>query len=427
MKKTMWCAVVVLGLLGSRVVAGTPCEAVGGPSLVTTRDESGYSVVADWTDEFWRPRRGTRINKVCDWLASEAHVTVLYASENTERDIPRGHFSGNTPLEAVRALCDAAGLQVLTPSPRLWVIDKVKRDTDLSITVFCRRLSLEKSWLENDEQADLEMAILNQLPIRTACVGLADCFMGIGYLPLPDAKTPTLLVQAMLPVGLAGHAPTYAVYKIAVERGDSGFNLRCLWACPVSGPIVPEVDEDLDGDGFRDFVFSVDDYEDAMDSAVSGLTGATLFEFSGRELVVEQDSVGPKRVAVERVWVGIGDERQEPKLGPAVLVFSESDSGFRVQPNLSGSTAGTTMVPVDSATAKDPGDGLVRLLRSGSGQPSRIKRFLLREPGAVTHTDGEQIVTVRRGWLERVTPAMVSEGLPARILFQVRLAAGVPH
>lgn len=417
----MLCVVGALLLSVVEVAAGPPCEPAGGPSLSAGKDERGFFVTADWTEEFWRPRRGTLVTRVCDRLAREDGVTVLYVSERAESDVPRGRYSGTTPLAAARAFCQAAGLRVLTPARGLWVVDTTARSKDLVVTLFSRRLGSSESWVKGPEERELETAILSQLPIRSVCEGVQDCFMGIAYLPLSEADGPKLLVQAMSSVGLPGKPPAYSAFKVTVHRGPSGFTLGCLWSYPVSGPVVPEVDEDLDGDGLRDFVFSVDDYDEAMDSVISGRSGSPLFEFCGRELVVEDRPGGPKRVAVERVWVGVSDETPEPLVGPAVLVYSSENGVFAVEGLADDTSSSPTAASATRPPAGDAGALLANMLRSAPSHPSRVRRYLLRGVGAVAVAEGEAVVPVRRDWVERVTPSMVSKDFPARILFEFRL------
>ena len=87
-------------------------------------------------------------------------------------------------------------------------------------------------------------------------------------------------------------------YKVRADRQGGHVKIRCLWSQRVTGPLVPSMREDLNGDGLQDFYFqAVGEDLDDVGMFLSGADGSVIAK-------VTPETAGTKfaRTRLSPIW-----------------------------------------------------------------------------------------------------------------------------
>jgi hypothetical protein len=389
-----------------------PCTYNLSSQFLHGRDEKGCFIRTVQEDPSGGVRRPSLIYGLGEGLAAEAGVTVLYLERFTQRDLERGEFRGPDPLSVFQAFCTAAGLELETLVPGLWVVSTPDARENASITVFSRPVDPEKQgFLPVEQIGDMEKALINQLPVRNGCKKWPQCELGVEYYWLPEEGRDVLLVMAPSPVGMKPNPSK--LFKVRLNRSGPALKVECLWASGVMGPLLADIVEDFDGDGYRDFVFNGSVYDYTANTIVSGRGGHTLLEFVGQQLLVEKGAAGAKLVATDAMW----DDRwkRENLTGDEPHVFTFSAEKRAYEPV--ASKRPVTDVKAAAPSAEGRVARVRRELATEVGGAERVRAYLFPYEPSHVDTNVEEI-TVRD--LERrryITPEAIAKGMAARIWF----------
>ena len=419
MRMSAWVLAFSVASLPVRLLAQEGCNYGRPVSMVWGHDDQGYFVRTEWRDDISRPRRGWEICAVGDLAAQQANATVLYNTRYTERDLPRGEWRGADPLAAFRAFAAAAGLEVATPLPDFWVVGTPGWNERTATTIFARPLDPDKQGFQPASQiGEVEQALISQLPVRDGCERLRHCTIGVAYYWLPNEGPDTMLVQADIPPGSIKVAPQTKVFKVRVNRTGPTVKLDCLWASSATGPLLPDVAEDLDGDGVRDFVFAGGIYDYGTNEVVSGRDGDRLLQFIGNELLVERTTHGPKRLGVATL-VGEDTDLKGTNLPPTgVLAYDEDTRTFGEVPN--GPEAEAQAARGNSPRDENRIDRTRRGFATAVGGAKNVKAYVLFQGPQRTAFPVDEVVVRHVEPRQVITPELVKSGFPARIWFEYK-------
>ncbi len=418
--KRAWITIVVLGIVllavpvRSRGDAGDRCEYPASRSFSAGHDEQGYFVHAAPLDPRGRGQAGQPITSVGDYLAAEAGATIVYIWPATVTDVGRGEWHAPDPLSALQAFAQAGGLFVVTPSPGWWLVGPAKSfSSPAAVTIAVESLGpAGQGWADSAAVGELERALVTQLPVRelSRFRKRGAGTVTLDYYWLAEEGPDTLLVLTSQP-GDDVVWPHYQGFKVRAHRVGPKVEIKCIWAmnehAVPSGRLVPEIAEDFDGDGYRDFVFDAGDDDHFQNTIVSGKTGRLLLSFDhANEIAVERRPSGLPRLAVD----GIGDLQnggesypagkpgESERQGPVVLMFDRVAGRFEPAP---GSKATVTA----QAIPQGPGDTRNiprRTLAAALGGTDRVRAYLLM-PGASNPAGGyEEVRAFRREYPQRV-------------------------
>jgi len=369
--------------------------------------------------------RHSQVFEVGDYLASQAGATIIYLFFGTEQDVAQGEWRGMNPLAALAGFADAAGLRVETPTPGLWVIGPEWRSKEAAVTIFVHSLDPASQGLRpTKEVGGLERALVSQLPVRDTEVFASDTALGVGYYWLRDEGPQTLLVVGSSRPMDNPNFTFLKVFKVQVRLVSGSLMVDCLWSSrEVGGRFIPEIAEDFDGDGSRDFVFDSDGRDHVSTTVLSGKDGSLLASLSGNELAVEKSQGGRKRFAVDYL-VGMkfdGEESGpdgETRKGPFVLEFDRQDRSLEVEEERD--------IPQASAATPRPRlpftAGPRQLLTQALGDPGRVRVYLLQPGAALPRAGFEEVPQQRYTWNLAVTSDSIAKGYPARILYRYESA-----
>jgi hypothetical protein len=415
--------------LASSLCGASDCRYPKGTSFVAGHDEKGFFVRADWQDPRLRPIKGSIIAGVGDYLARQAGATILYLSTNTAQEMGRGEWRSGEPLATLKLFADAAGLEVEVPSPGYWVIGPPDYRLSSALTLSTQPLDpAGQGFRSQAEMRDIEMALVNQLPVRDTGNARGEIALNVAYYQVAEEGPDIWLVLSSLT--WAGdsnpYSPFFKAYKVRLDRADGHVAVHCVWeSLEATGRLVPEIAEDFDGDGIRDFVFEGggDKHPDVI---LSGSDGRVLLTFLGNELAVEKAAVGPKRFAVDTI-IGMDIEGEPSKgpdswrEGPFVLKYDRSASDYEMEEKADLQARAQAVVNAPGGQANGPRKLLARAL----GGTNKVRVYLLY-PGA--HYPGgayEEVPQQRYSWNVEVTPQLVAKGYPARILLRYESAGFV--
>lgn len=426
-------AALLLGLAPAALGAATPrplrdlyCRYPSDPELRVGWDHGGYFVkLVPQAPRGGQPKgylsRVVNYRAAGDYLARAAGATVVY-TENasaTERPVPAGEFRASDPLAAFQAFATAAGLEVETSTPGLWFVNTTGWSRPSAITVFARPIDPEKQGFRSDEDTRaIELALVQQLPVREACLGELPCSMGVSYYWLPEEGRDVMFVLASNSgPRLSTQPPRYGAYKVRLDQSGDAVRVECLWASTAEGPLVPDLAEDFDGDGVRDLVFENHAVDYAVNMIRSGRDGRELLRFLGNQIVVLAAGPGLKPIAVDNLAPPSAEDLDDPACcrGPAVLAFSEAEQSFRPVEAAAGA--------LKTQEATRPGGSRVEAtwaaLAAHVVRPAKLRAYVItRMPSTVIQGDVEVVGVRRLQWDEEITREMVSKGYPAHILFE---------
>jgi hypothetical protein len=422
---------IITALVLGRTAYAQNCQYKRGAQLLAVQDESGYLIRTQKEDALGVVRKWAQLYGVGDHLASKGGATAFYLFSGTWVDIPKREWHGSDPLNALRAFGQAAGFQVVTASPDWWVIGPAEYQRDAEIQITAHPVWPDQwSPIPEADAATLERDLVRRLPVRDAEGFHGDTEIDVSYFWLRQEGADRLLVLSRL-----GHrgAPAckwihYKAFKLRVSRETGGFTFECLWeSLEPTGPFIPEIAEDFDGDGVRDLVFDASGCDEVEDVILSGADGHILFEFGTNELAVERAAIGPKRFAVQASWAvkrghylpRVGKVSQLGAHAPLLLRFDPDKSAFSVDV-AEGMQAGTL------GTGAEPNDDEItaprRLLSALLGSPDRVRVYLF---GSGAHRPDSKVEEVRIRRVVWASPAPSVQGLlPAhyqsRVVFEYR-------
>ncbi len=266
---------------------------------------------------------------VAEFLATRASATVIYVGEaasyngETAAPIPLGKtWRGATPLACLRAFAEDAGLKVVVPEEGWWIIGPGKDVETTAVVV--------TAYPFDEDQVPLGRgtlrAVLRTLPVRNWAMSMGDeqpviVPLALGYYRVPEEAGRYIFVVTHDSESFGainaetGIGPRGMTFKVEIEGAGRDALVTCLWGTPGVGDLATEFAEDLDGDGFRDFLFLEEDRRALKpvigdyNFVLSGADGRGLVSYhhSGT-LAVERRADGPKRIAVEGLYgTGFGD------------------------------------------------------------------------------------------------------------------------
>jgi hypothetical protein len=351
---------------------------------------------------------------------------VFYYSQSlTENPLEANEWRASDPLAVLKSFCRDAGLEVATPEPDLWVIGPpwFKERAALSVSAQPADAATQ-GFLSVARAGDMERALIAQLPIREGSGNRLVSRVGVSYYWLPKEGRDVLLVLAWIPPALDGRPPQYKAFKVRLGRSGGKTKVECLWEA-LDGPagrLVPDIDEDFDGDGYRDFVFAADtlDYGDS-NTVLSGKDGSTLFTFSYSDLAVEKKAAGPKRIAV----------RHSPEREPGRDAYEAFAETYQYSPEQERFVPTRESLPqarpAEPEGSADINTGWKRLSRVAGGA-AKVRVYLLHRPGGETLSgDVESILVRQTDWTPNVTKELIDKGYPARILFTYKSEGFLAH
>lgn len=417
-----WSGFGVLVLLVTSGPAASRCPYPDTGLFQVGRDEKGYFVRAKPAEGFSRVSAHAWVNPVVDYLAEAQRTTAFYFGEGmTEKALDANEWRGDDPLLTLKAFLHDAGLDLETPQPDVWVVGPSWFKEQGALSVFAQPLDpTRQGFLSAAQAGDMERALVAQLPIREGSGSPVVSRIGVSYYWLPKEGRDALLVLASLPPLLERRPPQYRAFKVQLDRSGGRTSVECVWAGDAPGRLVTDIEEDLDGDGYRDFVFEADtrDYGDA-NTVLSGKDGSTLLTFSYSELAVEKKAAGPKRIAV----------RQMPgrEVGETPEAYSET---YQYSPGqaryMPVSETGQQARALESAGPAGINTGWKRLARMAGGAEN-IRVYLLNRTPERLSGDVETVLVRRTTWTPEVTKELIDKGYPARILFTYESAGFLAH
>ena len=309
---------------------------------------------------------------VTESLAISARAIVIFVGEApaescmTAAPVPLGKtWRGTTPLECLRAFAKDAGLKVAVPEEGLWVVGP-KDDVDTTaVVVTAYPFDTGQALLGGDTLR----AVLRTLPVRNwgsyvdADLGQPQAVsLALGYYRIPEEDGRYIFVVSNSFAGgdgaVTGVGPGGMTFKVEIEAEGLDAVVRCIWGTPGVGELVPGFAEDLDGDGYRDYLLLEEER-----GALKPLPGEYNFVLSGKdgrglvsyyhsgELAVEKRTDGPKKIAVQGLYRpgGEGLDRTD------VLIYDEKEGRFvpapRETPDAQAEAAEQTKVRTTPAKA----------------------------------------------------------------------------
>lgn len=340
------------------------------------KKDHGFCVLSDRRAEEHFP-----IYSAIDWLAAESKAVVLYRGGMTENSLSAGEWCGATPALAARAFVLAAGLSIDQSNERLWVVgypERVRTRAPVTLFAFPLDLSTAVRALAPAER-ELLWALLGALPIREVELWPGAVGIGIGLLPLAEEGDGVYLVQA----AVLADTLLYPAFKIRVDRAGPRLAIQCLCALGDGcGFVQPEIAEDFDGDGARDFVMAgTPGVRGCRSSVVSGRDGVVLLEFWG-QLAVGRGKEG-LWLATEPVFGGESTGRME------LLEFNQAQRHFFVS-----GRADSPQLGVAGSTTQES-QNLERLLAGVPGGVQSIHRYKMNHHPVLYVRAGGQIESQR--------------------------------
>lgn len=383
---------------------------------------------------------------VSEMLAREASAAVLYLGIGgggiaiTAQPIALdGVWRGADPLSCLQSFAEAAGLKVLVPEPRLWLVGSPEQLDHAALVVFTYSMTAEGGPAQPTD-ADVELAraiVAAQLPIREVAMAyepvsdregkaakrIIPVLMGVGTYWVPGEPDTLLAVvsRGAFTFATAGF-PELDVfaYKIRVTRDGGRIKVGCLWGGGVHGPLIPGFAEDLDGDGMQEYFFtsfmSSFEYDDLPDQILSGADGRATEVITGK-LAVEKRASGPKHFAVGILREEVEGADLEDEM--PVLRFAEDTRVLEVA--LPEATA--TQQRPERAWRPRPEEALASFLGGGE----RMRVYVFGKGGAFPVSNPEIIRAsyhpVWENWFFNRAPAETIESIPAslpiRIVYKV--------
>lgn len=407
--------ILALLLAASTLTAGDRCEYVEPflpSSFLVEKGNTGYAIRISRPEARGGVGHPAQIYSVGEQLAREANAMIVYLFGATERDVPATEWRGDTPLAALQAFAAAGGLEVEVPQPNVWVIGPPDYRQSSAVTIsVAPAFPEEQSSLWGRDTAEVEEALLRALPVRDAGGSRGEVAVRVSYYWIPEEAVGTLLiVHCLQHPGAPGDIGDgfFRAFKVRLRRDGRGVAVECLWDTgdaeerEPTGWLIPEIAEDLDGDGYRDFVFFAEG--ERGHAVLSGKDGHRLLTFSGDEFAVEKKAAGPKRVAVRDLWddsplsklayqeaLAAGASKEQLRGfpdGPLVLSYREDTRQFAFDKALLAA-ANTSPAPADDQQRRT--DGPRQLLARAVGGAAAVRVYLLAPGARIPVSDCDQV------------------------------------
>jgi hypothetical protein len=383
--RRLFIGIIFTTFLATGAAHSQRCDYPTAADFVAEREQQDYVIRTIGSDRYGIVRKWTPLYGVGDRLAEEANAQAFYLFFGTWKDMPKGEWHGPDLLNALRALGQAAGFEVITAPPDWWLIGPAEYQRDAEIQITAHPVWPDQwSPIPNAEAAALERDLVRRLPVRDTEGAHGDTEIDVSYFWLREEGDDRLLVLSEL-----GHrgAPAckyihYKAFKLRVSRGPNGFTFDCLWESQEPhGRLLPEIAEDFDGDGVRDLVFDASGCDEVESSILSGADGRVLFEFGTNELAVEKKAAGPKKFAVQWSWA-VDRGHYLPEVGrvsdlgahaPLVLNFDPGARAFAV--DVADGIRVRTLA-TDARADHDSSSGPRRWLSALLGSSDRVRVYL---------------------------------------------------
>jgi hypothetical protein len=419
-------ALFALPLLGS-----DPCDHSMGISFVAGHDERGYFVRA--VREDYPPGRGVEkgaiYSGVAEYLAQGAGANAYFVNETTGFAVAMKEWRAADPLSTLRAFGKDAGIEVVTTPDNWWVMGRPDYQKAAETTISIHPADpAQRSRLNEKDTAQLESALIRELPVRNSWSRYGSVSQDLSYHWLgDDANTSTVILVSELK-GESSPSAKYA-WKVRVSRIAERYNVECMWKKnEIWGALVPEINQDFDGDGVRDPVFrggpcGPGGRQTCDGVIISGADGQSLFEFGAGELAVEKAASGPPRFAVdvssavdEGKYVSeVNRTGMVPGKGPFVVSFDSVGKACQVNGLVESAEierAATSRPASDRVRARD-------LLASVVGGPEKVRVYLFGQRAHDASSKSQEILLEERHW-SLTPPSSFSDFHPP--YYQSRLA-----
>jgi len=314
--------------------------------------------------------------EVATWLAEQAHAAVVAVGSGpqvgvTASPIPLGNtWRGATPLACLRAFAEDAGLEVAVPEEGLWVIGP-KKDVETTAMV------VTAYPFDQDQVPLLDgtlRAVLRRLPVRNWQSSMGNegpvvVSLALGYYRIPEEEGSYIFVVTNsfpggIP-GVTGTGPGGMTFKVTIEGSGQDAVVNCVWGIPGVGELLPAFAEDLDGDGYRDFLF-LEDGRHALKPVVgeynfvlSGKDGRGLVSYhhSGK-LAVEKKADGAKEIAVQGLY-GTGIDGLDKTV---ILSYDPEKAKYVPEPEPPATQSGDAEAGEDRRARTSPAEALAARL-----------------------------------------------------------------
>jgi hypothetical protein len=367
-------AVLPIAFWGAEIHAQDCGYGLSRDGLFARKAETSFAVVIARPPGYVSPGydnlQGASVEDVGDDLGSAAGATVVYLRRFIPRSLtPPAEWRASDPFVAFQQFCEAAGLTVTTPQPGFWLVGdrEAFEEGDLSIVVHPADPA-QPGGQESLESRKIEDVLLRHLPIRTPAG--KEGMIELAYYWVPNEPDTLLVVASWVPADGRLFAGAQA-FKLRVGHDGPALSFSCLWhVTSLPGRLYPEIAEDFDGDGLRDFAISSNLSNSAEDIVLSGRDGSKLFEFLSNELAVEK-TPGAKRIAVDSSREA-RKERDDIDEGPLLISYAAPDKRFAVRTD--GLKAMRTLAARPNFAATDYPR---RLLTEAVGSPDRVRVYVI--------------------------------------------------
>lgn len=369
---------------GAAVTAGLePCDeaAPDGGIYRVEPVESGFRLSLDCSRYHTTgviPPRGGRYLALVDQLASASGKTAVQLTGRLARELAcTTEWVAGTPDEFLKEFLASAGVDLVDDGDYLLIGEKEKLE-EQKVVIFAYAIAppAEAVQLELERTARL---LLRQLPVRYWNDIWGDrVWLALGYYRVPGEGNTFLVVATQ------GHEKPMPGQLLKV-RIDTSDEVECLWSVPGVGQLIPEVIEDFDNDGVRDFVFESPDPDHWPSLVLSGANGTRLVEFLGSGLVVERVGGVVKRVSVCLLH---GAEQRDDSF---VLVREAETGSFVAEAPQTSAKQGQTGENEERAAARLGKDDVAALVRAGA-DPATLRAYAFPDMDLSTRYRGVAIV-----------------------------------
>ncbi len=385
---------------GAAVTAGLePCDeaAPDGGIYRVEPVESGFRLSLDCSRYHTTgviPPRGGRYLALVDQLASASGKTAVQLTGRLARELAcTTEWVAGTPDELLKKFLASAGVDLVVDGDYLLIGEKEKLE-EQKVVIFAYAIAppADAVQLELERTARL---LLRQLPVRYWSDIWGDrVWLALGYYRVPGEGNTFLVVATQ------GHETPMPGHLLKV-RFDTSDEVECLWSVPGSGQLIPEVIEDFDNDGVRDYVLKgPTDTGDWPNLILSGADGRRLLEFGSRALAVERTPEGVKRLALGTLY------KEEQRDDSFVLVLSPESGVLVSQPAHHAAGANHQGEKAVESPAHIGKDNVAALLRAGA-DPANLYVYVF--PDTKLHTYNTDVKVVRgaesRVWSELIDAA----------------------
>ncbi len=412
------------------------CQYADYKNFEVGRDEKGYFIrtrfepAVNWAAFGYRT--GGPYQSVGDYLARETGAAIVYFSIETPNRLERGEWRGTNPLSCFASFAKAAGLEVIE-SKDLWIVGP--REDWFRGRVGATLLAQpadpkEQGFLPAREVGEVERALVSQLPVRDATVDRSSpqmSFAGVTYYWLTKEGRDTLLVVGSSSAWTRHLPATFKIFKVRLDRSGEKLKVKCIWAAEENaGRLLPEISEDFDGDGYRDFVFDSGGADHVPNQVVlSGKDGRRLLAFNGNEIAVEKAPSGPPRVAVPSLFdEGVLEEPQVSRgltgkhydVAPHVMRYSGKEQAFAIDRTAERRIGAAGATEGEASIREHPG----QLLARAAGGLDKVRVYVFGQANLNPYWKFEQVVVPRPDWRVAITADDIKQGYPAHILYEYK-------